>query len=402
MLVLPIVVGFLLLLSALLAASETALFALVRMEGTRETLPHPVLHAIDRLMRRPLESLIVLIGLSEVANVFAECLATSFLLFLLGSAGAYASVPLMFVLVLLVADITPKTVALGFPAVVARISARPLAVLTDLVHPVAGLFTAPEGPPRPEGVSETEFKELLRLGERQGQVEPGERELIHRVFDFGNRRVLEVMTPRDRIFALDVDTPPERLVQEVTRGHFSRVPVYRHNPDNIIGILHVKDLVAHRLDVAPPRLERLLRPPYFVPARKPLSELFDEMRRERVQVAPVVDEYGKLQGLVTLEDLLEELFGEIRDEFDFEGPELSHVAENEWLVSGAIDVGRLRETLGNGHLPPPEGGEQTLSTLVLRRLGRVPRAGEKFAFGDFEAEVERVRGATVELVRLRR
>jgi putative hemolysin len=138
-----------------------------------------------------------------------------------------------------------------------------------------------------------------------------------------------------------------------------------------------------------------------VPSRKPASELFDEMRRSRIQLALVVDEYGRLAGLVTLEDLLEELFGEIRDEFDFEGPELDKLSDNEWLVSGAIELRKLNERIGDGHLPAAEGG-QTLSGLVLRRLKRVPRRGDAFRLGDFDAAVERVRGATVELVRLKR
>ncbi len=225
--------------------------------------------------------------------------------------------------------------------------------------------------------------------------------MIHKVFDFGNRRAWEVMTPRDRIFSLDIDTPAERLVAQVAGGHFSRVPIYRRRPDKIVGILHVKDLVARRLESGYPRIERLVRPPYFVPTRMPLSELFDEMRRRRIQLALVVDEYGRLQGLVTLEDLLEELFGEIRDEFDFEGPELSQVADNEWLASGAIELRRLKEAIGDGNLPRADG-DQTLSSLVLRRLKRVPRRGDTFRLGDLDGAVERVRGATVELVRLKR
>jgi len=401
MVFLPIAVGLLLLMSATLAASETALFALVRMEHTRERLGPVVRRALDRLLARPLESLIVIIGLNEAANVFAECLATAFMLMWLGPIGALLAVPVMLVLVLLLCDITPKTFALGFPAGVAGISARPLAALAALVHPVARFFTPALPPPRPEPVSEEEFKALLHVGETYGQVEPQERELIHKIFDFGTRRVAEVMTPREKIFSLDLDAPPDRLVAEVARGHFSRVPVYRGERDNIVGLLHVKDLITRRLEPAPPRLARLIRPAYFVPPGKQLGEMFDEMRRGRFQLALVVDEYGRVLGLITLEDLLEELFGEIRDEFDYEGPELTPAGPGEWLVSGAIEIDRLKEALGDGRLLPGSG-PQTLSGVMLRQLKRVPRPGEKFRFGEFEAAVERVRGATIELVRLKR
>jgi len=400
MLILPIVVGVLLLVSALLAASETALFALTRMEHTRAQLSEPVRNALNRLMRRPLESLFVTIGLNEASNVFAECLATIFFLTWLGPLGGYIAVPVMFILVLLFCDITPKTFALGFPGGIASVTALPLAALTQIVHPIAQYFAPDEEAPRPEPVSESEFKALLRLGENLGEVEPSERAMIHRVFEFAARRVSEIMTPRDRIFALDIETPPDDLFAQVIHGHFSRVPVYRRDPGNIVGVLNAKDLVARRLDATPPRIDRIVRRPFFVPSGKPLGELFDEMRRERVWVALVVDELGKLRGLVTLEDVLEELFGEIRDEFDLEGPELTRVAENEWMVSGGIDIKRLAEELGGGL--PVAGSARTLSSLILRTLRRVPRAGESVRLGDFEAITERVRGATVEQVRLRR
>ena len=139
------------------------------------------------------------------------------------------------------------------------------------------------------------------------------------------------MTPRDRIFSLDIDMPVAHLVAEIAHESFSRVPVYRRSQDNIVGILHAKDLAARRLEPSPPRVERLVRPAYFVPPGKPLADLFDEMRRGRFQIALVVNEYGRLLGLVTLEDLLEELFGEIRDEFDSEVPELTKISdENGW------------------------------------------------------------------------
>jgi magnesium and cobalt exporter, CNNM family len=402
MLLLPIAVVLLLVLSALLAASETALFALVRMEHTRAQLEGAVQHALDRLMARPLESLILIIGLNEGSNVFAECLATTFLITWLGQpAGAYAAVPLMLVVVLLFCDITPKTFALGFPGGVARITARPLSVVADVVHPFARWFTPASEPPRLEAVSEEEFKALLRVSEVQGEVKPQERELIHKVFDFGARRVVEVMTPREKIFSLDIDTPPDRLVSEITGHHFSRIPIYRGSPDNVIGILHSKDVVTRRLESTPLRLDRLIRPAYYVPPGKPLGELFDEMRRGRFQLALVVDEYGRVLGLITLEDLLEELFSEIRDEFDFEGPEVTRVGRGEWLVSGTAELDKLKDALGDGNLLS-SNGQQTFGSFVLRRLGRVPRPGEKFRLGKLEAAVEKVSGATVELVRLKR
>ena len=401
--ILPLAVLILIVLSAMLAASETALFSMARLEHTREQMSLSVQRALDRLMRRPLESLIVIIGLNEACNIFADCLATIILLAWLGDKwGPIVAAPAMLVVVLLFCDITPKTFALGFPSAVAWITARPLAVLADLVHPFAKFFAPIQEAPRPDPVSEEEFKTLLRLGENQGQVEPAERAMIHRVFDFGARRASEVMTPRDRIFSLDIEMPVAQLVAEIAHESFSRVPVYRRSQDNIVGILHAKDLAARRLEPSPPRVERLVRPAYFVPPGKRLADLFDEMRRGRFQIALVVNEYGRLLGLVTLEDLLEELFGEIRDEFDSEVPDLTQISDDEWAASGAVGLGKLADALAPSRVIEVYGGGKTLSSLILRRLGRVPRSGEKLRLGEFEATVERVRGAAVELVRLHR
>src|SRR5260370_28924379 len=163
MLLLPLARGALVPLRPLLAAAETALFAPVRMEHTRAQLEVSVQHALDRLMARPLESLILIIGLNEGSNAFAECRATTFLITWLGRpAGAYAAVPLMLVVVLLFCDITPKTFALGFPGGVARITARPLAVVAEMVHPFAKWFTPASEPPRLAAVSAEEFQALRR------------------------------------------------------------------------------------------------------------------------------------------------------------------------------------------------------------------------------------------------
>jgi len=396
-----LVVIALLGVSALLAASETALFALARMQHTRARLGEVAAKAVDSLLRRPLESLMVIIGFNEAVNVFAECLATTYLLTWLGPLGGLISVPVMFVLVLLVSDITPKTFALGFPAAVARVTARPLAAVALTFRPLARLF-APEETAPTAPLSESEFKAMLIASERSGQVAPAERELIDKVFAFGSRRVSDIMTPRERIFALDLNTAADRIIAEVAHGHYSRVPVYRGDPNNIVGVLRAKDLVARRLESEPPRLERLIRRPSFVPPGRTLGVLFDEMRRLRFQLAFVVDEYGRLLGLVTLEDLLEELFGELRDEFELEGPDLTEAGPGEWLAAGTISLTRLTQALDGGDSFVARGHERTLSSLVLRRLGRIPRPDEQLRLGGFEAKVEKVRGATLELVRLKR
>ena len=399
---LPVLTGILLVISGLLAGSETALFSLVRMERTREALSGRLRAAVSQLLLRPLESLVVIIGLNETSNVFAACLSTSFLLSLFERWGGWVAVPVNFLLILLIADITPKTFAQAYPVGIVSLTARPLAALTRILHPLTRFFTRSMEAPMPEPVSETEFKALLDAGQTQGQVEPAEREMIHRVFDLGGRRVVEVMTPRHMIFSLPIDIPGEHLPTEVARGHFSRVPIYQGDPDHIVGILHAKDVVARRLDRVPIRIERLMRPPYFVPPGKALGDLLDEMRDTHQQIAMVVNEYGELLGLVSLEDLLEELFGELKDEFDVEVPEMTPLPGGEWSVAGSIELRKLGEVLGPHNLALGDSADPTLNRLVLRKLGRVPRAGERFKLGSFNVTVEKVRGASVELMTFKR
>jgi putative hemolysin len=399
--IVPLLIAGLILFSALLAASETALFSLARMESARAALGSKSERAVERLLKRPFEFLIVLGTLNESANIFAECLAAAYLLFRYGLNGAYMAVPLMFVVVLLFAEITPKTYALGHPSAIARLTARPLALLSALITPLTRALPLPVAAPRAEAVSEAEFKTLVRLSENQGLVEPEERELIHRIFDFSHRRVSEVMTPRDAVFSLSIDTPPDQLLARCTYGHFSRIPIYRGDPTNVVGVLYVKDLVMRRLEPASARLERLMRRPRFVPPSKRLGELFEDMRRNRLQIVLVVDEYGKLLGLVTFEDLLEALFGDIRGELDLKAPEPVPFASGEMLVSGSIGLDRLNQVLQSRGLAPIDGSELTLSSRIGRQLGRAPRRGERLRLGSLAAVVEKVRGPAAELVRLR-
>jgi putative hemolysin len=399
--VVPFIIVALIFFSALLAASETALFSLARLDHARAAIGGESERAVERILRRPLEFLIVLGTLSESTNIFAECLAAAYLLASFGRTGAYMTVPLMFVVVLLFAEVTPKTFALGRPGTIARLTARPLAAITAAISPLVSALLLPMEAPRAEAVSEAEFKTLLRISEDQGLVESGERELIHRIFDFSHRRVSEVMTPYEAVFSLSIDTPPQQLSAQCARGHFSRIPIYRGDPRNVVGLLHIKDLAMRRLEPVPLRLERLVRRPRFVPPGKRVGELFEEMRRDRLQMVLVVDEFGKLLGLVTFEDLLEELFGDIRDEFDPESPQMAPFASGEMLVSGSINLDRLNQFLQSRGLRPIDGSGPTLGALIAQQLGRAPRRGERLRLGDLAAVVERTRGTTVEVVRLK-
>jgi putative hemolysin len=395
-------IALLLLASGGLMAGQTAVLALARLEHTMERLKPGARRAATALLARPLELLLAVVIFGETANFLAASLGTVVLLFWMGPAGAYLSVPVMFLLTLLVSDISAETLALAFPRAVAEATAQPLLMLSRLARPLARPLGLLNRPAWRKALSATEFKTLLRIGERHGEIHPGEAELIDRAFTFRSRRVAEIQTPRDKVFALSIDTPADQLLAQVIRARFSRVPIYRADLDNIVGIARAKDLLALRTEPAPSKLKGLLLEPRFVPASKTAGELLDEMRRERFGLALVVDEYGRLTGLVTLEDLVEELFGEIRDEFELAGPEVAPAGHNRWLAHGTASLATVRQAVGAA-APASEGSQDdTLSDALVRKVGRVPRPGERVRLDGLELRVERVRGATVELVQVRR
>jgi putative hemolysin len=229
-------------------------------------------------------------------------------------------------LVLLLGEITPKTIAFKASLGWSRAAGRPLWLFGLLVTPlrlvvtaIAWLILRPLGAggaglSAPRDLSEAEFKALVDAGSAEGEVDARERRLIHKVFEFGDKTVAEAMVPRGRVFALSYDLPMARLAQEVAARGFSRVPIYHRGADQIRGVLHAKDLLVQDTAGAPRRLADLLHEPLFVPQTTPVERLFRTFKQRKIHMALVVNEYGKLAGLVTMEDLLEQLFGEIRDE----------------------------------------------------------------------------------------
>ncbi|HEX7840460.1 MAG TPA: CNNM domain-containing protein, partial [Kofleriaceae bacterium] len=317
-----------LVVSALCSGTEVALFSIRRAE--RDQLAHGK-RLTDRWIAGMLERsrrlvATTLIG-SEASNSVLAVLA--FLVFAqrftLGSA-LWLAIAVALPLIVLVTEITARTLAASAPLAWSRVCALPLAVFGLVVAPVrlviqgvTGLVLRPLGVvarPRPSrDLSEEEFRTLVDAGSVQGQVDARERRLIHRVFEFSDKNVGQVMTPRERIFALSYDLPAQRLVKELAARGFSRVPIYQRSLDNIRGILNAKDLV--RTTAGQPLgrpLGELLHEPLFVPRTTPVKRLFLTFKQKKVHMAIVVSEYGKVLGLVTMDDLLAQIFGVLRDE----------------------------------------------------------------------------------------
>lgn len=319
---------FLLFLSAFFSASETALFSLSRLRLQRLSQTEPERGGrVLRILERPTRAIVTIQIGNEVVNVTASVTMTSLVLYLWGPQNAWLSIVLMLPLLLIFGELTPKRIALAYAERVSCLVARPLAVFSSLITPIRAIvkyvvdfcLQALGVPPSlsPSGISEDDFKLILDVGRQEGVVEPTEHKMIERALAFAEVPVRQVMTPRSDMFCVDVNLSLAEAIAQVKQAAFSRVPVYHETVDRIVGILHAKDLLQAKAEgSAPPTLSSLLHPPSFIPETTRIDTLLKEFQRRWRHMAIVVNEYGITVGLVTLEDLLEELVGEIADEFD--------------------------------------------------------------------------------------
>jgi putative hemolysin len=252
-------------------------------------------------------------------------------------------------------------------------------------------------------ISEEEIKFMLEEGAKSGTIEKQEKELIQSIFEFSDTTAREVMVPRTDMVAIDMDAPREKLVKIVIEEGYSRMPVYRGNIDNIIGIIYSKDLIGlfeHRDLIA---LQDVIRPAYFVPETKKISQLLRELQAKKIHLAIVIDEFGGTEGIITMEDILEEIVGEIRDEYDDEAKDVEQTAEGMTLVNAMIHVADFNEYF-HSDIPETENYD-TLGGFLVEVTGRIPAMHEKINYGEFQFAVtkrsdRRVR--QVKLIRMKR
>ena len=415
----------LLLCSGFFSGSETSLFALGRVERfrIREEKKTLVSRCLQFLIDRPRRLIItVLIG-NEVVNVTISALGASLAGELAFSGMRSDSVDpiflktlvataLCFPLLLVFGEITPKTMALYSPRRFARLVAVPLRYFYTLITPVrwvlAGLsnrfvrLVLGESPPGDSPITEEEFRNLVDMSNKGGVLWESEREFIHNIFEFEETPVSDVMTPRTDMFCLQIDQSLEEILKAFEQRPYSRIPVYETDKDDIVGILYCKDLLG--LSSVPARheelnLRALLRKAYFIPETKKASELFREFRFNRVHLAIVVDEYGGVAGVVTMEDLLEELFGEIQDEHDLEEPQPRELDEATMIIPAKMPIEELNRRMGSAF---PEEEYDTMGGLVFGLFGRLPSPGAKVSYLGHTFTVERMLGTRIQELRIER
>jgi len=332
----------LLLMSGFFSGSETALFSLtpVQLIKLRED-GHPKAGLIRSLLAHPRRLIATIFIGNEFVNIGASAIMASTISSSVGHLGdvvvTLISTGISVTLILFLGEITAKNLAVRLVQKWSLAAARPLWALAIIMAPLRWVIekiadlvvhlverkvpdaAADAGE---ETVGESEFLTMVDAGSEDGVIDEGEQELIHNIFEFGDRRVGAVMTPGTAVFGLSNTLPMGRVLAEVKKSRFSRIPIYQGAPHRIVGVLYAKDLVAtsYRLEGRKVRLADLLHPVFFVPRRVTCAQLFMEFRRRMTHLAIVVDEYGAMLGLITMEDLLEELFGEIRDEKEVPHP----------------------------------------------------------------------------------
>ena len=240
---------------------------------------------------------------------------------------------------------------------------------TNLVSKLFGVTGTDEGV-----VTEEEIRMMIDVGEEKGSIEENEKELINNVFEFNDKVASEVMIHRKEIYAVDVKSDIEDILLDLKEYKYSRIPVYEDNIDNIVGMLYIKDLLAYVYSKKEIKIKKLMREAYFVSENKPINELFRELQKSKHQIAVVLDEYGGTAGLITMEDIIEELVGNIFDEYDEVEPEYEKIDENTFRISGSVSIFDLRKILEIEDIP--EGDYDTLSGYLIELLGRIPEDDE--------------------------
>jgi magnesium and cobalt exporter, CNNM family len=306
-----------------------------------------------------------------------------------------------------VGELMPKGIALRHSERVALAVSAPVRGFFVVFYPLIwvlqratelGLRALGQEPPVGEeaALSEVELRMLLSRSAEEGEIEHDEREMLYKVFDFADKEVSDVMVPRPEVVALSIDLPPEECLRAAVESPFTRYPVYRGSLDEIIGVLHVRDLFreAHRAGgMGSVRLQSLVRPAHIVPETKDLAALLHEFRREKEHMAIVVDEYGAMEGIVTLEDLLEEIVGEIEDEFDLPDESVEQLADGRIRIDGTFPIDDFNEQFT---VALPDEDYHTLAGFVFGQLGRAPEPGDEVEHDGTRFTVVQVEGSRIE------
>ena len=396
-------------LCAMASAAETSLTSISRIklknlveEGDQKGVE------IDHLLSNPNKFLSTILIVNSVAVIVASSMATVLALRFSASLGELLSTIIISLVVLIFCEITPKTSAVQNPLRWAKAFVGPVRatawVLTPIVWSLGAvtnsLVRLVGGQVKHKGpfVTEEELRLLVTVGEEEGVLEEEETEMIHSIFEFADTTVREVMIPRIDMVTLESDATVDDAVDLALQGGFSRIPVYKESIDDIVGVLYTKDMLKQlreNHDALP--IIGLVRPAYFVPETKKLDDLLREMRQKHVHIVLVIDEYGSVAGLVTIEDLVEEIIGDIQDEYDREEQLYQQVNENEYIFDAKINIDEFNELMDTGL---DDTDYETLGGFLYAQLDKIPNIGDAATFNDLTFTVLTTRGRRITQVKV--
>jgi len=405
----------LLLASAFFSSSETALTALSEARIRQIQSERPGLSRLfQRWLDNPSRIISTLLVGNNIVNVSASVLGARIARMYLGSWADAVAVGVMTLLLLSFGEVAPKVFAKRAAAYWAPRVIRLVCLLDTLLRPLSWMFSAlgratirtagAAGVPTEEPtVTETEIEHMIALGEREGVLGAERGAMLRSVLEFEDTTIKEVMVPRTDLVGLNITAPLADVLAAVNNSRHSRFPVYRDRLDNIVGTLHVKDLLRHigqsETCTTFDWTEHIRPNPMFVPEMQKVSQLLRDMQTRRLHIAIVVDEFGGTSGLVTLEDVLEEIVGEIQDEYDAEEPLIQDLGGGKFLADARLPLWDLGQRLQVEF--PEQGDYETLGGFVTHTVGRVPERGTKFEWNDItftvrEADARRVRRVELE------
>lgn len=306
-------------------------------------------------------------------------------------------------------ELVPKRIALANTEKTAFMTARPINILSKIMKPVVFILTkttdiiakllGTDTENAEEKITEEEIRNTIQKGRRHGVLNPTETEMLERIFEFDDKIVKDIRTPKNKVFTVDINTNTKDMMREIIKTGFSRIPVIDKN--NIIGILYIKDLFYEMEKKTEEKIDikNILREPYFVPESKKIDMLYKELKINQNHMAIIIDEYGSFSGLVTLEDILEEIVGEIFDEFEEEIHSIKHLDDNVYLIDGLESLKKINEEL---NLELPTDGADTIGGFVLGLIDDIPNEGDNpmVNYGDIIFKVEKIKGKRIKVVKV--
>lgn len=399
--------GVLFVLSAFFSGSETALMSLDKLR-VKYLVKKKKKHAerLEALLDQP-ENLLgaILVG-NNLVNIAASVFATGLFVSLYGDRGELLTILILTPILLVFAEICPKTYSAKNPERVSFLVLRPILAVMWLLAPVIWLVThisrlltrLMERNSQPAPIlSEDEIRNIIAVGEEAGVLPKENRRMLHGIFDLSAIRARDIMIPRTEVVAIEAGTPFDEALALAQGARHSRFPVFEGNLDQVIGIIHSKDILRYVGRAEQFSLRDICRPPYFVPESKRIGTLLQAFRKKHVHLAIVVDEYGGVEGIVTLEDIVEEIVGEIQDEYDADEVEIHEIGPRQFLVDGSVSLRILNRRF---HLELSEEHANTLAGFLMHKMGVIPEEGAVYKADGIVFTVRRVVERRIESIEM--